>query len=111
MQSFIHFVLRLNLDISSVLIIRNEYWGIPDECAIDRAADLLPRLLFVVELESYLKHDHFVNVYTNVPLLLWSLQIILAAWCINFQCHFPYAYPEFIFARNLYIVGSGDDQR
>ena len=69
MQSFIHFVLWLNLNISSVLIIRDEYRGIPEKCALDRAANLLPRLLFVVELESYLKHDHFVNVYTDVPLL------------------------------------------
>ena len=76
MQSFIHFVLRLNLYVLSVLIIRDEYWGIPEKCALDRAANLLPRLLFVVELESYFKHDHLVNVYTDVPLLFKSLQVI-----------------------------------
>jgi len=76
MQSFIHLVLRLNLYVLSVLIIRDEYWGIPDECALDRAADLPPRLLFVIELESYLKHDHFVNVHSDVSFLCQSLQII-----------------------------------
>jgi len=76
MQTFIRFVLWLNLDISSVLIIRDKYWGIPDECALDKAANFLPRMLFVVELESYLKHDHFVNVHSDVPLLCQSLKII-----------------------------------
>jgi len=69
MQTFIHFILRLNLDISSVLIIRDESRGIMNECALNRAANFLPRLLIVVELESYGKHDHFVNVYSDVLLL------------------------------------------
>jgi len=69
MQSFIHFVLWLNLDISSVIIISDEYGGIMDECALNRAACFLPRALFVVELVSYYKDNHLVYVYTNVPLL------------------------------------------
>ena len=73
MQSFLHFVLRLNLDYPSVLIILNEYRGIADKCALNRAANLLPRVLFVVNLESYGKNDHFVNVYAHVPLLFQSL--------------------------------------
>jgi len=69
MQSFIHFVLWLNLDISSFLIISDKYWGIPNECTLYSSTNLLPGLLFVVEFESHYKKDHFVNVYTNVPLL------------------------------------------
>jgi hypothetical protein len=34
-KSFIHFVLWLNLDVSPVLIIRDEAWGITDECALN----------------------------------------------------------------------------
>ena len=73
MQSFISFVLRFNLDLLSVFIILDEYRGVADKCALNRAANLLPRVLFVVELESYGKHDHFVNVYSDVPLLCQSL--------------------------------------
>jgi len=72
-QSSIHFVLRSNLDCLSVLIILDEYRGIVDKCALNRTANLLPGLLFVVELESYGKHDHLVNVYSDVPLLRQSL--------------------------------------
>ena len=83
MQSFIGFVLRFNLDCLCVLIILDEYRGIADKRALNRAANLFPRVLFVVELESYDKYDHFVNVYRDVPLLFQSLQIVCAAWCIN----------------------------
>jgi hypothetical protein len=110
MQSFISFVLRFNLDFLSFLIILDEYRGIADKCALNRAANLLPGVLFVVELESYGKHDHFVNVYSDVPLLSQSLQLVCTTWCINFQCHCPYAYPKLIFSRNIYIVWSVNDQ-
>ena len=73
MQSLISFVLRLNLDFHCVFIIRDEYRGIVDKCALNRAANLLPRLLFVVELESYGKHDQFVDVYGDVTLLVQCL--------------------------------------
>ena len=42
MQSFIGFILRLNLDFASVLIILDEYRGFADKCALNRAANLLP---------------------------------------------------------------------
>ena len=84
MQSLIHFVMRLNLDCLFVIIVLDESRGIMDKCTLNRAANLLPRVLFVVELESYDKHDHFVNVYSDVPLLFQSLQIVCATWCINF---------------------------
>ena len=73
-KSFISFLQRLNLDFHSELIILDEYRGIMDKCALNRAANLLPRVLFVVELESYGKHDHLVNIYGDVPLLPKSLQ-------------------------------------
>ena len=73
MQSFISFVLRLNLDFHCVLIIRDECRGIVDECALNGAANLLPRVLFVVKFESYGKHDQIVNVYGDVPLFFQSL--------------------------------------
>ena len=69
MQSFISFVLRLNLDFHCVLIIRDEYRGIVDKCALNGAANLLPGLLFSVEFEIHDKHDHFVDVYGDLPLL------------------------------------------
>jgi hypothetical protein len=69
MQSFIGFVLRFYLDFHSVLIILDEYRGIADKCAINGATNLLPRVLFVVQLESHSKHDNFVNVYGDMPLL------------------------------------------
>ena len=73
MQSFIAFVLRLNLDFHSVLMILDEYRGIVDICALKRATNLLPRVLFVVKFESYGKHDQIVNVYGYVPLFFQSL--------------------------------------
>jgi len=73
MQSFIGFVLWFNLNSLSVLIILDEYRGIVDKCALNRATDLLPGVLFVIELESYDKNDHFVNVHGDVPLLCQSL--------------------------------------
>ena len=76
MQSFIGFVLRFNLDFLSVLIIGDECRGIEDKCALNRAANLLPRVLFIVELESHHKNDHLVNVYTHMSCLFQSLQIV-----------------------------------
>jgi len=73
MQSFVGFFLRSNLNFFSMLIIRHEYRGIADKCTLNRATNLLPRVLFVVKLESYDKHYHFVNVYGDVPLLFQSL--------------------------------------
>ena len=72
MKSFIGFFLWFDLDCPSVVIILDEYRGIVDKCALNRAANLLPRVLFVVELESYDKHDYVVNVYGDVPLLCQS---------------------------------------
>jgi len=69
MKSFIGFVLRFNLDFLFVFIILDEYRGIVDKCALYRAANLFPGLLFVVELESHGKNDHFVNVHGDLSLL------------------------------------------
>ena len=69
MQSFIGFVLRFNLDCLCVLIILDEYRGIMDKCALNGATNFLPGLLFVIEIESYDKNDHFVDVHSDVPLL------------------------------------------
>jgi len=110
MQSFIGFVLRLNLDFHSFLIKLDKYRGIADKGALNGAANFLPRVLFVVEFESYSKYDHFINVYSNVPLLTQSLQLICTTWCFNFYGHLPYAYQKMIFSRKFYIVWSIDDQ-
>ena len=110
MQSLIHFILRLNLDFLWVLVILDEYWGIAYECALNRAADFFPRALFVVEIESYSKNDHFVNVYSGEPLHFQSLQIVGATRCCHFQRHFPYADEEFVFSWNIYIVWRIYDQ-
>ena len=72
-QSFIGFVLRFNLDFFSVLIILDKYRGISDKCTLNGATNLFPCMLFVVELESYVKHDHFVNIHGNVSLFCQSL--------------------------------------
>jgi len=48
-----------------MLIILDKYRGIVDECTFNRATNLLPRVLLVVELESNGKHDQFVNVYSD----------------------------------------------
>jgi hypothetical protein len=76
MYSSIRFFLGLDRNFSKIFIILDEYRCIVDECPLDRAASLLPRLLFVVELESHGKHDHFVNVYGDVPFLYQSLIIV-----------------------------------
>jgi hypothetical protein len=110
MQSFIGFVLWFNLNSLSVFIILDEYRGIADKRALNRATNLFPRVLFVVELESYDKYDHFVNVYRDVPLLFQSLQIVCAAWRSNFQGHCPDTYPKLIFMRNIYVVWRVYDQ-
>ena len=94
MQSFIGFVLWFNLNSLSVLIILDKYRGIVDKRALNGAAKLPPRVLFVVKLESYDKHDHFVDVDSDVPLLFQSLQIVCVAWRINLQSHCPYANPK-----------------
>jgi hypothetical protein len=101
MQSFIGFVLRLNLDFHSELIILDEYRGIMDKCALNRAANLLPRVLFVVKLKSYGKHDHFVNVYGDVPVFSHSLQRICVTWCFDFQGYCPRAYPKLVFSGDI----------
>jgi len=110
MKSLISFVLRFNLDFLSVFIILDEYRGTANKCSVNRAANLLPRVLFVIELESYFKHDHFVNVHSDVPLLCQSLKKVCAAWCLNFQGHFPYTYEKFIFSRNRDLIRRGYDQ-
>jgi len=92
MQSFISFILRFNLDSLSVLIIPDEYRGIADKCALNGAANLLPRVLFVVEFESHGKHGHLIDVYSDVPLLVQPLQRICVTRCINLQSHCPNAY-------------------
>ena len=62
MQSSVLFVLRLDLDFSIVVIIRDEYRGIVDKCSLDRATRLAPRLHFVIELEGDTQNDHFINI-------------------------------------------------
>ena len=69
MKSLISFVLRFNLDFLSVFIILDEYRGTANKCSVNRAANLFPGLLFVVELESHGKNDHFVNVHGDLSLL------------------------------------------
>ena len=101
MESFIGFVLRFNLDFLSVLIIRDEYRGVVEKCTLNRAASLLPRVLFYIELESYAKLDHFVNIHSDATLLCQSLQIICATWCINFHGYFPNAYEKLIFPKYI----------
>ena len=73
MKSFIRFILWVNLNCQSVVIILYEYRGIVDKCTLNRATRLLPGVFFIVKLESYSKYDYFVNVYSNVPLLCQSL--------------------------------------
>ena len=69
MQPFIWSVHRLNLDISIMIVIADKYRGIVDEYPLNRATRFLPWVVFVVELESYDKNDHFVNVYSDVSFL------------------------------------------
>ena len=109
MKSLVSFVLRFNLDFLSVLIIGDECRGIEDKCALNRAANLLPRVLFIVELESHDKYDHLLNVYTHMSCLFQSLQIVWATRRINFEGNFPYAYEKMVFSRNIYLVWSVDD--
>ena len=73
MQSFICFVRRLNLNYLATLFISDEYRGIVDKCSLNRATDLFPRMLLLVELESHGKNDHIVNIYSDMPLLFHSL--------------------------------------
>ena len=110
MHSFIRFVLRINLDFSSALIIRHKSWGIPDKCALNKAASFLPRMLFGVELESHNKHDQFVNIRGYASLLCQSLQIGRGAWCIHLQSHFPDADIKAVCSRHGYLVWRVDDQ-
>ena len=109
-QSFIGFVLRFDLDSLSVLIVRDEYRCIADKCTLNRTANLLPRVMFVVELESHGKHNQFVDVYGYVPLLAKSLQRICITWRTNFQGHCPRAYPKLVLPGNVYLVWRGYDQ-
>jgi len=73
MQSFIGFILRFNLNFLSMLIIGDENRSISDQCTLNGATNLLPRVLFVVKLESHGKHDQFVDVYGDVTLLVQCL--------------------------------------
>jgi hypothetical protein len=73
MKSFICFIMWFNLNCLFLIIIIHEVWGIVNKYPLYRATDLLPRVLFVVELESYGKHDHFVNVHGDMPLFCQSL--------------------------------------
>jgi len=73
-ESLIHFVMRIDLDCLSMIIVIDESRGIVDKCTLNRAANFFPRVLFVVELKSYHNYDHFVNVYSDMPLLCQSLQ-------------------------------------
>ena len=93
-----------------MVIIFDKERGITDKYTLNRAASLHPRILFVVELESYDKLDQFVDVYSDVPLLLHSLQIVCATWCINFQGHCPNPDPKFVFPWNINVIWSFDDQ-
>ena len=72
MHSLIRFFLRLDRNFAVIFIILYEDRGIVDECPLDRATLFLPRLLFVVKLESYDKNDHFVNIYADLPLFSQS---------------------------------------
>ena len=60
--SFVFFVLGVDLNLSSMVIIGNKSRGVVDECALDIAARLLPRLFFVVELKSHDEHHQFIDV-------------------------------------------------
>ena len=62
MQTFILFVFRFYLNFPVMIIVLHKLRGIVDECALDRTARFLPRLFFVVELESYYENCLFVNV-------------------------------------------------
>jgi hypothetical protein len=111
MKSFIGFILWFDLKYASVLIILDKCRCFVDKCALDRATNLLPRVLFVVELESYGKCWHFVNVYSDLPFRSQSLQIVWTARSIHFQSHCPYAYRKLVFSRNINIVRSINDQK
>ena len=110
MRSFIHFVFRLDLDFPAIFLILNEYRGIMYKCSLNRAARFLPRLLFVVELESHDKNYHFVNIQAKVSLLSQSLQIGLVTRGMNLQLNFPNTQPKVVIADDGHIVWSIDDQ-
>ena len=81
-----------------------------DKETFNSATNFFPRLRLVVELESSHKHDQIVNVYYDETLRFQSLQIVVAARRIYFQCHCPDANPKLIFARNIYVISRGYDQ-
>jgi len=93
-----------------VLIIRDECRGIVDECALNEAANLLPRVLFGVELESHGKHDHCVDIYGDVPLLAQSLQRICVTWRTDVQGHCPRADPKLILPGHIKLIWRGDNE-
>ena len=66
MCSSIHFVDGFDLDFSLVIIVPHESRGIVDECALDITARFLPGVPFVVELETYGKNYHLVNIQAHV---------------------------------------------
>jgi len=110
MHSLIYFCHRVYLDFSMIIIILDEYRSIVDGYTLNRATSFLPRVLFVVKLENYDKLDHFINIYSDVPLLCHSLYIVRTARGIDLQSHCPNADPKLIFSRNIYIVWSVNDQ-
>jgi hypothetical protein len=52
MYSLINFFHRFYLDFSIMIIILDEFWSFVDKYPLNRAASFLPRLLFVIKLES-----------------------------------------------------------
>ena len=110
MQSLISFVLGLDLDLHIVIIILHKCRGIVDKCSLDGAARLLPRLLFVVELESYDQHNHCIDVQSSMAFLCNSLQISRVTGGSDFKSHFPNPQPKLILSRNVHLIWSVDDQ-
>ena len=53
MESLVHFVLRFDQNLLTVLIILHKSRSIEDECSLDITTSFLPGLLFVVKLEIY----------------------------------------------------------
>jgi hypothetical protein len=72
MDATIWFFLRLNRDLTIIFIIYDELRSVVDEYPLIRTAGLVPRVLFVVELESHDKDDHLVNIDANMPLIYQS---------------------------------------
>ena len=65
MLPFVLFILGLDLHGALVIIILDEARGMVDVGVLDIAANLFPRLLFVVELVSYHENDLLVKIQSN----------------------------------------------